>query len=98
MTDVYGSQNTKQLEDWYVKHHIDKHGTRYKVNDALRSHLQSTTSKGKQKILSYVKENKKLLKTIPNYSKNFSYHVLGTPHIPMAWGPSMKKFYNTTAK
>jgi hypothetical protein len=97
MTNVYGTANTEQLLGWHVKHHIEKHGTRYTVNDKLRKHLQPAIYRGRQKILSYVKDNKRSLKTVPNYSKNFTYHVLGTTHIPMAWGPSMNKFYNTTS-
>ena len=46
ITHVYGSNRTKHLENWIVKHHVNKHGTRYRVQDYQKSFLTHEITKG----------------------------------------------------
>ena len=47
MTKVYEPGRSKKLKDWVVRHHIGKHGTRYKVQHNESKVLNAEVEKGK---------------------------------------------------
>jgi len=52
---VYGRNRTIQVPEWKVKHHINKHGTRYQHNDVLKTMLPALVTSGKKRIVSHLK-------------------------------------------
>jgi hypothetical protein len=95
---VYGKNNTQRIDQWEVHHHINKHGTRYNVDERLKRHLETTLRKGRETIRKYI-QNHAYLDDAINPSLNLPKSsikllVLGSNRIPAAWGPSMDPFYN----
>jgi hypothetical protein len=100
ISTVYGRNNTRRIDEWEVYHHVDKHGTRYRVDEALRRHLATTVKSGRDKIRAYLWQRRR-----QNGGKgggeirlpkdNMTFQVIGSHHIiPAAWGPSVDRFYN----
>jgi hypothetical protein len=96
ITLVYGQSNTKRIDEWEVHHHINKHGTRYRVDERLKQHLDTTLRRGKEKIRKYVQDHSRNGDGDLRIPKNdITYQVLGSNRLPAAWGPSMDPIYNS---
>jgi hypothetical protein len=53
ITKVYGSNRTTKLTDWEVRHHTDKHGTRYKPDRRQAELLEPALDLGSKRIQHY---------------------------------------------
>jgi hypothetical protein len=53
ISSVYGSNRTIRMLSWIVRHHIYRHGTRYKARIRKLSHLNSSIIDGKRRIKEY---------------------------------------------
>lgn len=93
ISKVYGEHNTKRIVEWKVHHHTNKHGTRYKVDEGQRQHLQTTLQQGKQTIAKYMHAHVAGDVGIPK--GNITVQVLGSNRIPYAWGTSVDPIYNS---
>jgi hypothetical protein len=54
ISNVYGSNRTIRMHSWVVRHHIYKHGTRYKARVRKFYKLNSTLIQGRRKIEAYL--------------------------------------------
>ena len=57
ISKVYGPQRSTKMMDWTVKHHIHKHGTRYKVQGHEAKLLKGELKKGAGKIETWLNDN-----------------------------------------
>jgi hypothetical protein len=53
ITLVYGSNHTTKLRDWEVRHHTDKHGTRYSPDHRQAKLLEPALDRGSKRIQHY---------------------------------------------
>jgi hypothetical protein len=54
ISSVYGANRTKKIVSWLVRHHTQKHGTRYRVRVKKIFHLNTTIITGQRKIQDYL--------------------------------------------
>ena len=54
ISSVYGPNRTIRVPGWQVKHHINKHGTRYEHNDALKAKLPSLVKLGRKRVVGHL--------------------------------------------
>jgi hypothetical protein len=54
ISSVYGADRTVRVSDWTIKHHIDRHGTRYYHDDSLKKHLPVLVQSGERRVEAYV--------------------------------------------
>jgi hypothetical protein len=54
ISSVYGTNRTVRIASWVVRHHIKRHGTRYKVRKRKFFYLNSSITQGREKINSYL--------------------------------------------
>lgn len=57
ISKVYGPQRSTKIMDWTVKHHVNKHGTRYKVQGHEKHFLEKELKKGKARIKQWLSSN-----------------------------------------
>ena len=57
ITQVYEPGRMKKLTRWIVKHHVHKHGTRYKIQRQEKSHLAGQVSAGRKKLQTWLHEH-----------------------------------------
>jgi hypothetical protein len=57
ITHVYEPDRSRVLKNWVVKHHIGKHGTRYKVKHSAAKELGSEINRGKELIKGWIKHD-----------------------------------------
>ena len=55
ISNVYGSNRSTTIMDWVVKHHINKHGTRYNVQHHESSKLKGELKKGETRIKDWLR-------------------------------------------
>ncbi|KAL3923600.1 MAG: hypothetical protein SGARI_006185 [Bacillariaceae sp.] len=96
---VYGRNNTLRVDAWEVYHHIDKHGTRYRVDERRKRHLETTIARGRDKIRAFLKQRRLQVQgrdadlRLPKSQLKFKA-IGNSNRIQAAWGPSMDRFYN----
>lgn len=59
ITRVYEPDRSRVLKTWVVKHHTDKHGTRYSVKHEAKKELEAEIGKGKMLIRKWIMLNGK---------------------------------------
>lgn len=58
ISHVYGSERTKKILDWEVKHHTSLHGQRYEVDYAQQKQLDESVVKGKERIAIFLEQRR----------------------------------------
>ena len=63
ITHVYGKKRSTKIMNWIIKHHVNTHGTRYRVDTNQRKLLDSEISKGNLRIANWLQKmkNKKVI-------------------------------------
>ena len=57
ISKVYGQSRTQKIKEWIVKHHVTKHGTRYKPNHNESKHLEPLLVEGNITIKEWLRKH-----------------------------------------
>jgi Nucleotide-diphospho-sugar transferase len=84
ITKVYGAPLTKMILSWVMKHHINKHGTRYNTNPSQAKMLDELVHRGRERIRDYLSTS----------VRDEITPALGSSRITFVEGPIKQTFHN----